>query len=154
MLQKYLLNSLNHIHIWQVSPQLSCGDTCQVWMLHLITNVSFDNVERFRSQRNGGNWLSNPHPRTWWCPCFHCCWWVHTLAMITRYAWHSHFQSIKCRRLHLTNVNDIYVWSKYLNMETGAGGIHGVSVRFPLQETDFMIPLLLQYPAQTIEQTL
>ena len=21
-----------HIHIWQVSPQLSCGDTCQIWM--------------------------------------------------------------------------------------------------------------------------
>ena len=21
-----------HFHIWQVSPQLSCGDTCQIWM--------------------------------------------------------------------------------------------------------------------------
>ena len=30
ILQKYLLDSLNHIHIWQVSPQLSCGDTYQM----------------------------------------------------------------------------------------------------------------------------
>ena len=21
-----------HVYIWQVSPQLSCGDTCQIWM--------------------------------------------------------------------------------------------------------------------------
>ena len=21
-----------HVHIWQVSPQLSCGDTCQIWI--------------------------------------------------------------------------------------------------------------------------
>ena len=26
--QMYLLCSLNHIHIWQLSPQLSCSDTC------------------------------------------------------------------------------------------------------------------------------
>ena len=28
--QKCPLGSLNHIHIWQVSPQLGCGDTCQI----------------------------------------------------------------------------------------------------------------------------
>ena len=28
--QKYMLDSLNHIHIWQVSPQLSCSDTSQI----------------------------------------------------------------------------------------------------------------------------
>ena len=22
---------MNQFHIWQVSPQLSCGDTCQIW---------------------------------------------------------------------------------------------------------------------------
>ena len=27
--QKYLLDSLNHVYIWQVPPQLRCGDTCQ-----------------------------------------------------------------------------------------------------------------------------
>ena len=29
-MQKYMLDSLNRIHIWQVSPQLSCGNTCQI----------------------------------------------------------------------------------------------------------------------------
>ena len=28
--QKYLLDPLNYVHIWQVSPQLSCGVTCQI----------------------------------------------------------------------------------------------------------------------------
>ena len=30
ILQKHLLDYLNHIYIWQVPPQLSCGDTCQI----------------------------------------------------------------------------------------------------------------------------
>ena len=29
-LQKYFLDYLNHIYIWQVLQQLSCGDTCQI----------------------------------------------------------------------------------------------------------------------------
>ena len=29
---KYMLAIVYHIHIWQVLPQLSCGDTCQIWM--------------------------------------------------------------------------------------------------------------------------
>ena len=31
-LMKYSLPVTYHIHIWQVSPQLSCGGTCQIWM--------------------------------------------------------------------------------------------------------------------------
>ena len=30
ILQKHFLDYLNHIYIWQVPPQLSCGDTCQI----------------------------------------------------------------------------------------------------------------------------
>ena len=30
ILEKYLLESLNHIHVWQVSLQPSSGDTCQI----------------------------------------------------------------------------------------------------------------------------
>ena len=30
ILQKYLLDPLYYIHIWQVSLQLSCGDICQI----------------------------------------------------------------------------------------------------------------------------
>ena len=29
-LAKVSISSFDHIHIWQVSPQLSCGDTCQI----------------------------------------------------------------------------------------------------------------------------
>ena len=29
---KYMLAIVYHVHIWQVLPQLSCGDTCQIWM--------------------------------------------------------------------------------------------------------------------------
>ena len=31
---KYLLAIEHHVHIWQVWPQLSCGDTCHICMLH------------------------------------------------------------------------------------------------------------------------
>ena len=30
--QKYMLAMVYHVHIWQVLPQPSCGDTCQIWM--------------------------------------------------------------------------------------------------------------------------
>ena len=30
------LDALNQVHICQVSPQLSCGDTCQIWACYLI----------------------------------------------------------------------------------------------------------------------
>ena len=43
ILQKYLLDSLNHNHIWQVSPQLRCGDPCQISTRYSIANVCFDN---------------------------------------------------------------------------------------------------------------
>ena len=68
ILQKYLLYSLNHIHIWQMSPQLSCGDTCQIWTRYSIVNVCFDNNGKYGKFRNGDNWLSNPHP----CSLWHC----------------------------------------------------------------------------------
>ena len=29
--KKYLYCSFNHFHIWRVSPQLSCGETSQIW---------------------------------------------------------------------------------------------------------------------------
>ena len=31
-LPKHTLDTEYHINIWQVSPQLNCGDTCQIWM--------------------------------------------------------------------------------------------------------------------------
>ena len=36
MFHRYLLHPLNHIHIWQVSAQQTCGDTFQGWSSSLI----------------------------------------------------------------------------------------------------------------------
>ena len=40
VLQKCLLDSSHHIHIWRVSPQLSCGDTCQIWTCWKIKKIT------------------------------------------------------------------------------------------------------------------
>ena len=36
--QKCKLNISNHVHVCQVSPQLSCGDTCQIWTWYYASN--------------------------------------------------------------------------------------------------------------------
>ena len=50
-----------HVHIWQVSPQLSCGDTCQKNETGTceIKNFAYGEIDE-RS-------FSNPHP--WSCIC-------------------------------------------------------------------------------------
>ena len=40
--QKCFLYPLNHILTWQVSLQLSCRDTCQIWMWYSIDNQCFE----------------------------------------------------------------------------------------------------------------
>ena len=48
----------NHIYIWQVTPQLRCGNTCQIWMWYSAGKQCFEKIS------NAENWLSNPpHPR-------------------------------------------------------------------------------------------
>ena len=42
---KYKLDTLNHVHICQVSLQLSCVDTCQIWMWYDTGNEYFDPSE-------------------------------------------------------------------------------------------------------------
>ena len=46
ILQIYLLGSLNHIHIRQVSPQPSCDDTCQISTCCSISSGCFDNADK------------------------------------------------------------------------------------------------------------
>ena len=46
ILQKYFLGYLNHIYIWQVPPQLSCGNTCQIQTWSSIDDMCFDNTEK------------------------------------------------------------------------------------------------------------
>ena len=43
--EKYKLVPMNHGHIWQVSLQLSCRDTCQIWPWHSIDVQCFDDIE-------------------------------------------------------------------------------------------------------------
>ena len=41
-----IFRDLHHVHIGQVSPQLSCGNHCQIWTWYSIGNQCFDNVEK------------------------------------------------------------------------------------------------------------
>ena len=43
ILQKYQLDHLLHIHIWQVPLQQSCIDTSQKWKQYSLDDQSFDN---------------------------------------------------------------------------------------------------------------
>ena len=51
-----------HVYIWQVSPQLSCGDTCQIWMWFEESNMCFCQVENFAYGEIHERSFSNPHP--------------------------------------------------------------------------------------------
>ena len=37
-LPKHTVSIEYHVYVWQVSPQLSCGDTCQIWMWFKVSN--------------------------------------------------------------------------------------------------------------------
>ena len=45
ILQRYLSDYLNHNYIWQVPPQLNCGDTCQLQTCYSVAILCFDNAE-------------------------------------------------------------------------------------------------------------
>ena len=36
-----------HVHMWQVLPQLSCSDTCQIWMRFKECNKYFCEIKNF-----------------------------------------------------------------------------------------------------------
>ena len=53
-----------HVHIWQVSAQLSCGDTWQIWTWLKVSDLYFSQIT---ISCNGeiNEWsFSNPHPCT------------------------------------------------------------------------------------------
>ena len=52
-----------HVHIWQVSLQLSCCDTCQIWMRFKESNRYFGQIENFAYGEIDERNFSNPHPR-------------------------------------------------------------------------------------------
>ena len=63
-----------HVYIWQVSPQLSCGDTCQIWMWFEESNMCFCQVKNFAYGEINERSLSNPHPRSRRNPRSRCAW--------------------------------------------------------------------------------
>ena len=56
-----------HVYIWQVSPQLSCGDTCQIWMWFRESNRYFCKIENFAYGEISERSLVTPTPE-------HQCW--------------------------------------------------------------------------------
>ena len=63
LLSKQTLAIEYHVHIWQVSPQLSCDDTCQIWMWFRESNRYFCKIENFAYGEISEQSFSNPHPR-------------------------------------------------------------------------------------------
>ena len=76
-LSKQTLAFEYRIYIWQVSPQLNCGDTCQIWMWFKESNMYFWHTENFAYGEINERSFSNPHP--WWWPweC-HKAWYYNT----------------------------------------------------------------------------
>ena len=69
-LSKHVLAIEYHVYIWQVLPQLSCGDTGQIWMWFEESNMYFCYVERFAYGEINEQSFSNPHPWFHWCMCY------------------------------------------------------------------------------------
>ena len=59
---KYVLATEYHVYIWQVTPQLSCGDTCQIWMRFKERNKYFCEIDNFAYGEIDERSFSNPHP--------------------------------------------------------------------------------------------
>ena len=49
------------VNIWQVSPQLCCSDTCQIWTWFKESNIYFCHIENFAYGEIKERSFSNPH---------------------------------------------------------------------------------------------
>ena len=58
---KHTLAIEYHVYIWRVSPQLSCGDTCQILMWFKESNRYFCKIETFDYGEINERSFSNPH---------------------------------------------------------------------------------------------
>ena len=67
ILQKFLLCSLCHFYIWQVSPQLGCNYTCQIWAWYSVGNRCFDNDENRTNNGREEIVLVVPTLNQCWC---------------------------------------------------------------------------------------
>ena len=50
-----------HVNIWQVLLQLSCSDTCQIWMWFKESNRYYGMIENFPYGVINEQSFSNPH---------------------------------------------------------------------------------------------
>ena len=85
---KHTLAIEYHVYIRQVSPQLSCGDTCQIWMWLKGSNRYFCKIENFAQGEISRQSFSNPH--TWALGYLG----QHGLILIT--AWISNYKIVQC----------------------------------------------------------
>ena len=53
-----------HVCIWHVSPQLSFGDTCQIWKWFKYSNSYFGEIENVAYGETNKRGFSNLHPRS------------------------------------------------------------------------------------------
>ena len=60
--EKYWLTTKCHVHIWQMSLQLSCGDICQIWKWFENSNMCFCKMEWFPNREINEWSFSNSHP--------------------------------------------------------------------------------------------
>ena len=60
-LSKHILNIGYHIDISHVSPQLSCNNTCQIWMWFKESKKYFCKIENFAYREINKQSSSNPH---------------------------------------------------------------------------------------------
>ena len=79
-LSKQTLALEYHVYIWLVLLQLSCGDTCQKWMLFKEFNRYFCRIENFANGEINEQSFSNPHSR--WC------WQTRDICLTKQVAWY------------------------------------------------------------------
>ena len=86
---KHTLAIACHVYIWQVSPQLCCGDTCQIWLWFNEFNWYFYKAENFAFEEINERSFSNPHARTDILPTFSYKVWYEPIAKyILQIVWH------------------------------------------------------------------
>ena len=65
-LSEHTLAVKYHGYIWQVSPQLSCGGTCQIYTWIKESKRYFCQIENFACREINEQSFSNPHPWLRW----------------------------------------------------------------------------------------
>ena len=100
-LSKDTLYIENHVYIWQVSTQLSCGDTCQIWMWFKECNGYFCKIENIAYAEINERSFSNTHPRS------NRMGWLEPKPRILMLIWHA--------TLGLLSRSPVMLWSPVCN---------------------------------------